>query len=166
MGEFIGLGVPTVSYDYKVTENLRETGAGVLVPTPREFVDAVVRLGEDEAARERDRRRRPTGRRGARLGRAREAVRGRDPRSLAPGRGARLMPVALRDRWRAVRATLAPPYWHEVLRAIGPAKSVLDVGCGASSPLAEGRPGSSDWSVWTPSPRRSRPPGSGGHTMS
>ena len=49
------------------------------------------------------------------------------------------MPVALRDRWRAVRATLAPPYWHEVLRAIGPAKSVLDVGCGASSPLAEGR---------------------------
>ena len=52
VGEFIGLGVPTVSYDYKVTENLRETGAGVLVPTPREFVDAVVRLGEDGAARE------------------------------------------------------------------------------------------------------------------
>ena len=51
VGEFIGLGVPTVSYDYEVTENLRETGAGVLVPTPREFVDAVVRLGEDEAAR-------------------------------------------------------------------------------------------------------------------
>jgi glycosyltransferase involved in cell wall biosynthesis len=51
VGEFIGLGVPTVSYDYKVTENLRETGAGVLVPTPREFVDAVVRLGQDEAAR-------------------------------------------------------------------------------------------------------------------
>ena len=51
VGEFIGLGVPTVSYDYEVTENLRETGAGVLVPTPREFVDAVVHLGEDEAAR-------------------------------------------------------------------------------------------------------------------
>lgn len=51
VGEFIGLGVPTVSYDYAVTENLRETGAGVLVPTPREFVDAVVRLGEDEGAR-------------------------------------------------------------------------------------------------------------------
>lgn len=51
VGEFIGLGVPTVSYDYEVTENLRETGAGVLVPTPREFVDAVVRLAEDEAAR-------------------------------------------------------------------------------------------------------------------
>ena len=45
----------------------------------------------------------------------------------------------MRDRWRAARASLAPPYWHEVLRAIGPAKSVLDVGCGTSSPLAEGR---------------------------
>ena len=51
IGEFIGLGIPTVSYDYRVTENLRETGAGVLVTTPREFVDTVVRLGEDEAAR-------------------------------------------------------------------------------------------------------------------
>ncbi|HVM69172.1 MAG TPA: glycosyltransferase [Gaiellaceae bacterium] len=51
VGEFIGLGVPTVSYDYKVTENLRETGAGVLVPGPREFVDALVGLGTDAAAR-------------------------------------------------------------------------------------------------------------------
>jgi glycosyltransferase involved in cell wall biosynthesis len=51
VGEFIGLGVPTVSYDYAVTENLRETGAGVLVPTPREFVDAIVRLAEDGTAR-------------------------------------------------------------------------------------------------------------------
>jgi hypothetical protein len=51
VGEFIGLGVPTVSYDYEVTENLRETGAGILVPGPREFADAVVHLGEDEAAR-------------------------------------------------------------------------------------------------------------------
>jgi glycosyltransferase involved in cell wall biosynthesis len=51
VGEFIGLGVPTVSYDYKVTENLRETGAGVLVASPREFVDAVVRLGGDPSAR-------------------------------------------------------------------------------------------------------------------
>jgi glycosyltransferase involved in cell wall biosynthesis len=51
VGEFIGLGVPMVSYDYEVTENLRETGAGLLVATPREFVDAVVHLVEDEAAR-------------------------------------------------------------------------------------------------------------------
>ena len=51
VGEFIGLGVPMVSYDYEVTENLRETGAGLLVREPREFVDAVVRLGTDDGAR-------------------------------------------------------------------------------------------------------------------
>lgn len=51
VGEFIGLGVPTVSYDYRVTENLRELGAGVLVPTSDEFVAAVVRLIQDEATR-------------------------------------------------------------------------------------------------------------------
>jgi glycosyltransferase involved in cell wall biosynthesis len=51
VGEFIGLGIPTVSYDYAVTENLRETGAGVLVETPADFVDAVVRISHDEAVR-------------------------------------------------------------------------------------------------------------------
>ena len=44
-----------------------------------------------------------------------------------------------RERWRLLRAALAPPYWQEVLDAIGPAETVLDVGCGASSPLARGR---------------------------
>jgi glycosyltransferase involved in cell wall biosynthesis len=51
VAEFMGLGVPTVSYDYEVTRNLRETGAGILVPGPREFVDAVGGLLEDDAAR-------------------------------------------------------------------------------------------------------------------
>jgi glycosyltransferase involved in cell wall biosynthesis len=51
VAEFIGLGVPTVSYDYEVTANLRETGAGLLVPDSRSFVDAVVRLMTDEQAR-------------------------------------------------------------------------------------------------------------------
>jgi glycosyltransferase involved in cell wall biosynthesis len=51
VAEFIGLGVPTVSYDYEVTANLRELGAGVLVATPRDFVDAIVRLAEDAEAR-------------------------------------------------------------------------------------------------------------------
>jgi glycosyltransferase involved in cell wall biosynthesis len=51
VGEFIGLGIPTVSYDYRVTENLRETGAGVLVGTAGEFVAAVVRLATNEEAR-------------------------------------------------------------------------------------------------------------------
>jgi glycosyltransferase involved in cell wall biosynthesis len=51
VSEFIGLGVPTVSYDYEVTSNLRETGAGILVPDARAFVDAVVRLLDDPGAR-------------------------------------------------------------------------------------------------------------------
>ena len=51
VSEFIGLGVPTVSYDYEVTSNLRETGAGVLVPDASAFVAAVARLLTDEPAR-------------------------------------------------------------------------------------------------------------------
>ena len=51
VSEFIGLGVPTVSYDYEVTSNLRETGAGLLVPDARSFVDAVVQLLTDADAR-------------------------------------------------------------------------------------------------------------------
>jgi glycosyltransferase involved in cell wall biosynthesis len=51
VSEFIGLGVPTVSYDYEVTSNLRETGAGLLVPDARAFVDAVVQLLGDPGAR-------------------------------------------------------------------------------------------------------------------
>ena len=47
----MGLGVPTVSYDYEVTAELRENGAGVLVETPREFVAAVERLARDDAER-------------------------------------------------------------------------------------------------------------------
>ena len=49
--EYMGLGVPTVSYDYAVTEELRETGAGVLVSDGPSFVDAVVHLIEDAASR-------------------------------------------------------------------------------------------------------------------
>lgn len=51
VGEYIGLGVPTVSYDFAVTENLRETGAGVLVQTPREFAETVARLSEHDDER-------------------------------------------------------------------------------------------------------------------
>ncbi len=49
--EYMGLGVPTVSYDYAVTEELRETGAGILAADARAFVDAVVHLVDDTAAR-------------------------------------------------------------------------------------------------------------------
>jgi glycosyltransferase involved in cell wall biosynthesis len=51
VAELMGLGVPTVSYDYEVTSDLREAGAGVLVTSPEEFVAATVHLLDDEAAR-------------------------------------------------------------------------------------------------------------------
>jgi glycosyltransferase involved in cell wall biosynthesis len=53
IAEYLGLGLPTVSYDYEVTAELRETGAGLLARTPREFVDAVVRLAREEGERRR-----------------------------------------------------------------------------------------------------------------
>jgi glycosyltransferase involved in cell wall biosynthesis len=53
IAEYLGFGVPTVSYDHEVTSELRETGAGVLVRTPREFVAAVERLALDEGERRR-----------------------------------------------------------------------------------------------------------------
>ncbi len=51
VAEYMGVGVPTISYDFEVTSVLHDTGAGVLVGEPREFVDAVVRLAGDESAR-------------------------------------------------------------------------------------------------------------------
>jgi glycosyltransferase involved in cell wall biosynthesis len=53
ISELIGLGVPTVSYDYAVTQNLAELGAGVLVPDGRAFVDAAASLLTDDEARAR-----------------------------------------------------------------------------------------------------------------
>lgn len=53
IAEYMGLGIPTVSYDYEVTADLRETGAGVLVGTPGEFVEAVARLAVDGSERAR-----------------------------------------------------------------------------------------------------------------
>ena len=44
VSELLGLGVPVVSYDYEVTANVRETGAGVLVSDARAFVDETARL--------------------------------------------------------------------------------------------------------------------------
>lgn len=53
IAEYMGVGVPTVAYDYAVTQVVREAGAGILVDSPRAFVDAVVSLAEDEAERRR-----------------------------------------------------------------------------------------------------------------
>src|SRR5205807_920431 len=51
VGEYLGLGIPTVSYDYEVVGDLRESGGAILVQTPREFVAAVERLTRDDAER-------------------------------------------------------------------------------------------------------------------
>jgi glycosyltransferase involved in cell wall biosynthesis len=51
VAEYMGLGVPTVAYDYEVTQVLRQTGAGVLVDSPRELVGALERLARDEGER-------------------------------------------------------------------------------------------------------------------
>jgi glycosyltransferase involved in cell wall biosynthesis len=44
IAEYLGAGVPIVSYDYEVVADVRQTGAGLLVETPREFIAAVERL--------------------------------------------------------------------------------------------------------------------------
>jgi len=49
--EYLGAGVPVVSYDLPVVADLREARAGILVDDPRAFVDAVVSLARDPARR-------------------------------------------------------------------------------------------------------------------
>ncbi len=53
VAEYMAVGVPTVSYDYRVVDDLREAGAGLLATTPAEFVAAVERLAADPAERRR-----------------------------------------------------------------------------------------------------------------
>jgi glycosyltransferase involved in cell wall biosynthesis len=53
LAEYMALGVPTVSYDLELSQRLRDTGAGLLADSPRQFVDAVERLAVDEALRHR-----------------------------------------------------------------------------------------------------------------
>ena len=72
IADYMGAGVPTVSYDYRVVDDLRQAGAGLLARTPAEFVEAVERLAMDPEER----------RRLARAARREGA--GRDWRVLAP----------------------------------------------------------------------------------
>lgn len=53
VADYMGAGVPTVSYDYDVVGDLRESGAGLLAENPAAFVDAAVRLVDDDAERAR-----------------------------------------------------------------------------------------------------------------
>ena len=51
IAEYMGAGVPTVAYDYAVTGVVADTGSGVLVQSPEEFVDAVVALATNDDRR-------------------------------------------------------------------------------------------------------------------
>lgn len=53
VAEYLGAGVPIVSYDYDVVADVREAGAGLLVGSPREFAAAVERLLRNPDERER-----------------------------------------------------------------------------------------------------------------
>jgi glycosyltransferase involved in cell wall biosynthesis len=53
IAEYLGAGIPIVSYDYAVVADVREAGAGILVDSPRGFVAAVERLLRDPDERAR-----------------------------------------------------------------------------------------------------------------
>ena len=53
VGEYLGLGLPVVSYDLEVTDEVRDLDAGLLVGSARDFVAAVEHLLVDEQERER-----------------------------------------------------------------------------------------------------------------
>lgn len=53
IAEYLGAGVPIVSYAYDVVADVAEAGAGILVDTQREFVAAVERLLRDPLERAR-----------------------------------------------------------------------------------------------------------------
>ena len=52
IAEYLGAGVPIVSYDHEVADPIRD-GGGALARTPAEFVEAVVTLATDDAQRRR-----------------------------------------------------------------------------------------------------------------
>jgi glycosyltransferase involved in cell wall biosynthesis len=51
VAEYLAAGVPIVSYDYAVVDDVRDSGSGILVREPREFVAAVEGLMRNEPER-------------------------------------------------------------------------------------------------------------------
>ncbi|HVF12532.1 MAG TPA: glycosyltransferase [Actinomycetota bacterium] len=51
VGEYLSLGIPTVSYDLQVTADLKESGGGVLVSSAQDFIDTVVELSANPERR-------------------------------------------------------------------------------------------------------------------
>jgi glycosyltransferase involved in cell wall biosynthesis len=53
LAEYMGMGIPTVSYDLELATPLDDAGAGLLARTPRDFVEAVEQLARDDQQRQR-----------------------------------------------------------------------------------------------------------------
>ncbi len=51
VAEYMGIGVPTVSYDLEIVRDLEASGGGIVVTSPQQFVDAVAGLAADPARR-------------------------------------------------------------------------------------------------------------------
>jgi glycosyltransferase involved in cell wall biosynthesis len=51
LAEYMALGVPTVAYAHETTGTLTEHGAGIVVASPREFVEAIALLASDKTRR-------------------------------------------------------------------------------------------------------------------
>ena len=51
VAEYMGVGVPTVSYDLDIVRDLETSGGGIVVTTPSQFVDAVAELAENPERR-------------------------------------------------------------------------------------------------------------------
>ena len=47
VAEYMGVGLPTVSYDLEIVRDLEASGGGIVVSTPPQFVDAVAALAAD-----------------------------------------------------------------------------------------------------------------------
>jgi glycosyltransferase involved in cell wall biosynthesis len=47
VAEYMGVGVPTVSYDLEIVRDLEASGGGVVVTSPQQFVDSVAGLAAD-----------------------------------------------------------------------------------------------------------------------
>lgn len=51
VAEWLAHGIPVVAYDFPVVDDVRDSGGGVLVQSPQEFVDAVAHLLEEPTER-------------------------------------------------------------------------------------------------------------------
>ena len=110
IAEYMGLGVPTVSYDFQVTEELRRQVPASSSQTPQASSSMPSCTSWRTPPPDVSSRPRRQPRDAPRMGRARAPVRGRDPRSLSPV-AASIGPA------RAASRPPAPPVGWSVMRS-------------------------------------------------